>query len=115
MVCIKAYAYNLYFVNSSGLPQDFRECDIKELFRSFGVRRVNLLKYPDGTSKSSGFVTCVSREKAEEAIEKLNMKLTLEGSMMPLAVKFSDPPARKRIHSDLDAPDKSGNYINCLN
>ena len=49
-----------------GLPVDYGVRHIKELFQSFGVKKVNLLKYPDGSSRSSGFVTCGSREQAQE-------------------------------------------------
>lgn len=48
-----------------GLPVDYGVRHIKELFQSFGVKKVNLLKYPDGSSRSSGFVTCGSREQAQ--------------------------------------------------
>jgi len=86
-----------------GLPPDFRERDIKELFQAFGPKKINLLKWPDGQSKSSGFVTLASKEKAQESIDRLNMKITLEGSLMPLAVKFSGG-SRKRSRTDFDAP-----------
>ena len=70
------------------------------------------VQYPDGTSRSAGFVTCASREKAAEAVEKLNMKLTLEGARLPLAVKFSGDGAPstpgKQPRTDFDAPVKDG-------
>ena len=53
-----------------GLPSDYGVRHVKELFQNFGVRKVNLLKYPDGTSKCSGFVTCTSRDQAQEAIDQ---------------------------------------------
>ena len=74
-----------------------------ELFQAFGPKKINLLKWPDGQSKSSGFVTLASKEKAQESIDRLNMKITLEGSLMPLAVKFSGG-SRKRARTDFDAP-----------
>ena len=74
-----------------------------ELFQAFGPKKINLLKWPDGQSKSSGFVTLASKEKAQESIDRLNMKITLEGSLMPLAVKFSGG-SRKRSRTDFDAP-----------
>ena len=80
----------------------------------FGVKKVHLLRYPDNTSKCSGFVTCQSKEKAMEAIERLNMKITLPGAEMPLAVKFSDGPkgsASQRKSVDLDRPSVSGKII----
>lgn len=96
-----------------GLPPDFRESSIKDLFKMFGVKKVHLLRYPDNTSKCSGFVTCQSKEKAMEAIERLNMKITLPGAEMPLAVKFSDGPkgsGSQRKSVDLDRPSVSDEY-----
>ena len=74
----------------------------------FGAKKVHLLRYPGtGESKCSGFVTCVSREKAEEAIDRLNMRITLPGAVAPLAVKFSEgKPAKRSI--DLDKPAPAG-------
>lgn len=75
----------------------------------FGAKKVHLLRYPDNTSKCSGFVTCQSKEKATEAIERLNMKITLPGAEMPLAVKFSDGNRSARKSVDLDRPPANGN------
>lgn len=88
-----------------GLPVDYGVRHIKELFQSFGVKKVNLLKYPDGSSRSSGFVTCGSREQAQAAIDALNMKMKLEGAEMPLAVKFTENSS-KRKRTDFDSPKK---------
>ena len=88
------------------VPTRSSECSLQpssELFQAFGPKKINLLKWPDGQSKSSGFVTLASKEKAQESIDRLNMKITLEGSLMPLAVKFSGG-SRKRSRTDFDAP-----------
>ena len=120
----------------NGLPSDFKESNIKgtfvitksfckdhkpliisyflELFKMFGAKKVHLLRYPDtGDSKCSGFVTCASKEKAEEAIERLNMRITLPGALAPLAVKFSEGKSAKKS-VDLDKPAQAGMY-KCVN
>jgi len=103
---VKEEAINEATVYICGLPGDYGVRHIKELFQSFGVKKVNLLKNGDGSSRQSGFVTCGSRDQAQAAIDALNMKMKLEGADMPLAVKFTESQANsaKRTRRDLDSP-----------
>ena len=74
----------------------------------FKLKKVHLLRYPDGSSKCSGFVTCQSKELASSAIERLNMKITLPGAEMPLAVKFSEGKKMDKKRMDFDRPNAAG-------
>ncbi|CBY24526.1 unnamed protein product [Oikopleura dioica] len=94
-----------------GLSLEFRESTIKELFLGVGVnvKRVKLLRTPNGETRCAAVVNLRSAKDAFKSIEKLNMKITLPGADMPLAVKMYEERQKKTSFvGDLDKPSEEG-------
>ncbi|KAF6260316.1 hypothetical protein COO60DRAFT_909475 [Scenedesmus sp. NREL 46B-D3] len=69
------------------------EEQLKALFSRFGeVEEINLFRERrTALSKGCGFITMATREQAMAAMQALDEKHLLEGSVTPLAVKWADP------------------------
>jgi hypothetical protein len=77
------------------------------------VKRVKLLRTPNGETRCAAVVNLRSSKDAFKSIEKLNMKITLPGAEMPLAVKMYEERQKKNTFvGDLDKP--SGNLAKVL-
>lgn len=76
------------------------ELDVQILFQPFGkIATVTILKTPTQDSKGCGFVKFEKHEEAQQAIEQLNGKMTMEGATAALVVKFADHHDNSKKHN----------------
>ncbi len=89
---------NLYV---AGLPLSLDEDKLSILFNPFGQIITHKVLYnSDGTSRGIGFVRYDKRSEAQAAINAMNGK-SLDGSSVPLTVKYAIPPAVKNVNQPL--------------
>ncbi|KVI03909.1 Nucleotide-binding, alpha-beta plait [Cynara cardunculus var. scolymus] len=73
------------------LPKNVSEGEVSELFSQFGtLKDLQILRGSQQTSKGCAFVKYETKEQAVAAIEGLNGKHKMEGSPVPLVVKWAD-------------------------
>lgn len=75
-----------------GLTQHTTEDQLMQIFSHYGqVREVVILRYPNGQSKSSGFVKYSTEEEADVAVASLSNRYSIPGSARPLTVRYAGP------------------------
>ncbi|CAN6469214.1 unnamed protein product [Victoria cruziana] len=73
------------------LPKTVSEAEVSELFSKYGnIRDLQILRGSQQTSKGCAFLKYESKVQADSAIEVLNGKHRMEGSTVPLVVKWAD-------------------------
>ncbi|KAL4572088.1 hypothetical protein LXL04_018857 [Taraxacum kok-saghyz] len=73
------------------LPKNISEGEVSELFSQYGtLKDLQILRGSQQTSKGCAFVKYETKEQAVAAIEGLNGKHKMEGSTVPLVVKWAD-------------------------
>lgn len=73
------------------LPKNVSEAEVSELFSQYGtLKDLQILRGSQQTSKGCAFVKYETKEQAVAAIEDLNGKHKMEGSTVPLVVKWAD-------------------------
>ncbi|CAI9297200.1 unnamed protein product [Lactuca saligna] len=73
------------------LPKNVSEGEVSELFSQYGtLKDLQILRGSQQTSKGCAFVKYETKEQAVAAIEGLNGKHKMEGSTVPLVVKWAD-------------------------
>ncbi|GJZ06201.1 RNA-binding protein BRN1 isoform X1 [Tanacetum coccineum] len=73
------------------LPKNVSEGEVTSLFSKYGtLKDLQVLRGSQQTSKGCAFVKYETREQAVAAIEDLNGKHKMEGSTVPLVVKWAD-------------------------
>eukprot|EP00878_Enallax_costatus_P031789 GHUV01034836.1.p1 GENE.GHUV01034836.1~~GHUV01034836.1.p1 ORF type:complete len:209 (+),score=50.80 GHUV01034836.1:1094-1720(+) len=117
------YARSHLYIQAGSGPQDNHqlffarapvvttEDELKQLFSEFGeVESINLFhERRTHASKGCGFVTMATREQAVAAMNALDEKQLLEGSVTQLAVKWADPELqikKKRAVEDSNAENR---------
>ncbi|KAL8028969.1 hypothetical protein ABFS82_14G194600 [Erythranthe guttata] len=73
------------------LPKNVSDDEVSTLFSDYGtIRDLQILRGSQLTSKGCAFLKFETKEQALEAIEALNGKHKMEGSTIPLVVKWAD-------------------------
>ncbi|XP_024966818.1 RNA-binding protein BRN1 isoform X1 [Cynara cardunculus var. scolymus] len=73
------------------LPKNVSEGEVSALFSQYGtLKDLQILRGSQQTSKGCAFVKYETKEQAVAAIEDLNGKHKMEGSTVPLVVKWAD-------------------------
>ncbi|KAD3068647.1 hypothetical protein E3N88_36527 [Mikania micrantha] len=73
------------------LPKNVSEGEVSALFSEYGtLKDLQILRGSQQTSKGCAFVKYETKEQAVAAIESLNGKRKMEGSTVPLVVKWAD-------------------------
>ncbi|KAI3773111.1 hypothetical protein L6452_04310 [Arctium lappa] len=73
------------------LPKNVSEGEVSALFSQYGtLKDLQILRGSQQTSKGCAFVKYETKEQAVAAIEGLNGKHKMEGSTVPLVVKWAD-------------------------
>ncbi|KAL1924158.1 uncharacterized protein VTP21DRAFT_7193 [Calcarisporiella thermophila] len=85
---------NIYLSN---LPLDMDENALEEMLQPYRTTSSKIMRDPvTNASRGVGFARMVDRQSAEAIITKFN-GTTLEGSNVPLQVRFADSPAQKKL------------------
>lgn len=73
------------------LPKNVTEVEVSELFSQFGtIKELQILRGSQQTSKGCAFLKYETKEQAVAAIEALNGIHKMEGSTVPLVIKWAD-------------------------
>ncbi|CAN8247952.1 unnamed protein product [Cochlearia groenlandica] len=73
------------------LPKNVSEAEVQSLFSKFGtIKDLQILRGAQQTSKGCAFVKYETKEQAVSAMESVNGKHKMEGSTVPLVVKWAD-------------------------
>ncbi|XP_074567916.1 RNA-binding protein BRN1-like isoform X2 [Curcuma longa] len=73
------------------LPKDISDTAILSLFSKYGtIKDLQILRGSQQTSKGCAFLKYETKEQASAALEALNGKHGMEGSSVPLVVKWAD-------------------------
>lgn len=78
------------------------ESDVEVFFSDFGeIIDVQILRDKNGIHKGCAFVKFASMTKAEKTIEKIDNKIEMPGSNVPIKIKWADgEPERLGIEPD---------------
>ncbi|XP_021906856.1 RNA-binding protein BRN1 isoform X1 [Carica papaya] len=73
------------------LPKNVSEAEVSELFSKYGtIKDLQILRGSQQTSKGCAFLKYDTKEQALAALEAINGKHKMEGSSVPLVVKWAD-------------------------
>ncbi|XP_040862978.1 RNA-binding protein BRN1 isoform X2 [Glycine max] len=73
------------------LPKNISEDEVSNLFSKYGtIKDLQILRGSQQTSKGCAFLKYETKEQAFTALEAINGKHTMEGSSVPLVVKWAD-------------------------
>ncbi|XP_047153285.1 RNA-binding protein BRN1 isoform X2 [Vigna umbellata] len=73
------------------LPKNISEDEVSDLFSKYGdIKDLQILRGSQQTSKGCAFLKYETKEQAVAALEAINGKHTMEGSGVPLVVKWAD-------------------------
>ncbi|CAA7047062.1 unnamed protein product [Microthlaspi erraticum] len=73
------------------LPKNVTEADVKSLFSNYGtIRDLQILRGAQQTSKGCAFLKYETKEQAVSAMDAINGIHKMEGSSVPLVVKWAD-------------------------
>ncbi|KAG1338571.1 RNA-binding protein BRN1 [Cocos nucifera] len=73
------------------LPKNVSEAEVSTLFSTYGnIKDLQILRGPQQTSKGCAFLKYETKDQALAALEALNGKYRMEGSTVPLVVKWAD-------------------------
>nr|TKS14115.1 RNA-binding family protein [Populus alba] len=73
------------------LPKNVSEAEVSDLFSNYGtIKDLQILRGSQQTSKSCAFLKYETKEQALAALEDINGKHKMEGSSVPLVVKWAD-------------------------
>ncbi|XP_078435522.1 RNA-binding protein BRN2-like [Wolffia australiana] len=94
------------------LPKNVSETELTTLFSKYGViKDLQILRSSQQTSKGCAFLKYETKEQALAALEAINGKHRMEGSIMPLVVKWADTErerqARRAARAQLQASNLS--------
>ncbi|KAK9757246.1 hypothetical protein RND81_01G151300 [Saponaria officinalis] len=73
------------------LPKNILEAEVSALFSQYGtIKELQILRGPQQTGKGCAFLKYETKEQALAAIDAVNEKVKMEGSNVPLVVKWAD-------------------------
>ncbi|KAI3668228.1 hypothetical protein L6452_43305 [Arctium lappa] len=95
------------------LPKNVSEGEVSELFSQYGtLKDLQILRGSQQTSKGCAFVKYETKEQAVAAIEGLNGKHKMEGSTVPLVVKWADTEKERLARKAQKAQSLASNLAN---
>ncbi|XP_052211571.1 RNA-binding protein BRN1 [Diospyros lotus] len=95
------------------LPKNVSDADLSALFSEYGtIRDLQILRGSQQTSKGCAFLKYETKEQAVAAIEALNGKHKMEGSSIPLVVKWADTERERQARRAQRAQSQAANSPN---
>ncbi|KAG6431884.1 hypothetical protein SASPL_103455 [Salvia splendens] len=103
------------------LPKNLSDAEVSALFSNYGtIKELQLVRGYQQTSKGCAFLKFETKEQALAAIEALNGKHKIEGSTVPLVVKWADTEKERQARraqkalsfaSNVPYPDDSRQHL----
>ncbi|KAH7676816.1 CUG-BP- and ETR3-like factor protein [Dioscorea alata] len=95
------------------LPKNVSEAEVSDLFSTYGnVKDLQILRGSQQTSKGCAFLKYETKEQALAALEALNGKYRMEGSSVPLVVKWADTEKERQVRRAQKAQSYASNIPN---
>ncbi|KAL3531408.1 hypothetical protein ACH5RR_010730 [Cinchona calisaya] len=95
------------------LPKNVSDAEVSALFSQYGtIKDLQILSGSQQTSKGCAFLKYETKEQALAAIEALNGKHKMEGSTVPLVVKWADTEKERQARRDQKALSQSSTVTN---
>ncbi|KAK6120102.1 hypothetical protein DH2020_046138 [Rehmannia glutinosa] len=92
------------------LPKNVSDAEVSDLFSEYGtIKDLQILRGSQQTSKGCAFLKFETKEQALAAIEALNGKHTMEGSTIPLVVKWADTEKERQARRAQKALSQASN------
>ncbi|XP_009758459.1 RNA-binding protein BRN1-like isoform X1 [Nicotiana tabacum] len=95
------------------LPKNVSDPEVSSLFSQYGtITDLQILRGSQQTSRGYAFLKYEKKEQATAAIEALNGKHTIEGSTVPLVVKWADTERERQARRAQKALSQASNASN---
>ncbi|KAA8543172.1 hypothetical protein F0562_021333 [Nyssa sinensis] len=95
------------------LPKNVSDAEVSALFSQYGaIEELQILRGSQQTSKGCAFLKYETKEQALAAIEALNGKHKMEGSTVPLVVKWADTEKERQARRAQKAQSQTSNVPN---
>ncbi|XP_031402946.1 RNA-binding protein BRN1 isoform X2 [Punica granatum] len=95
------------------LPKNVTEEEVSDLFSKYGtIKDMHILRGSQQTSKGCAFLKYETKEQAVEALNALNGKHKMEGSTVPLVVKWADTEKERQARRAQKAQSQAANMPN---
>ncbi|XP_042517662.1 RNA-binding protein BRN1 isoform X2 [Macadamia integrifolia] len=95
------------------LPKNVSDAEVAALFSKYGtIKDLQILRGSQQTSKGCAFLKYEMKEQALAALEAINGKYKMEGSSVPLVVKWADTEKERQARRAQKAQAHSSNVAN---
>ncbi|XP_050237805.1 RNA-binding protein BRN1 [Mercurialis annua] len=95
------------------LPKNVSEAELSDLFSTYGtVKDLQILRGSQQTSKGCAFLKYETKDQALAALEAINGKHKMEGSSVPLVVKWADTEKERQARRAQKAHSQASNMPN---
>ncbi|KAL5995346.1 condensin subunit [Asimina triloba] len=95
------------------LPKNVTDTEVSTLFSKYGnIKDLQILRGSQQTSKGCAFLKYETKEQALAAVEALNGKYKMEGSSVPLVVKWADTEKERQARRAQKAQSQASNLSN---
>ncbi|KAJ0054095.1 hypothetical protein Pint_01079 [Pistacia integerrima] len=95
------------------LPKNVSEAEVSALFSKYGIiKDLQILRGSQQTSKGCAFLKYETKEQALAALEAINGKHKMEGSSVPLVVKWADTEKERQARRAQKAQSQASNVPN---
>ncbi|KDP21546.1 hypothetical protein JCGZ_22017 [Jatropha curcas] len=95
------------------LPKNVSEAEVSELFSKYGsIKDLQILRGSQQTSKGCAFLKYDTKEQALAALEAVNGKHKMEGSSVPLVVKWADTEKERQARRAQKAQSQASSLPN---
>lgn len=95
------------------LPKNVSDADLSDLFSKYGtIKDLQILRGSQQTSKGCAFLKYETKEQALAALEAINGKYKMEGSNVPLVVKWADTEKERQARRAQKAQSQASNVPN---
>ncbi|KAI9118930.1 hypothetical protein K1719_009605 [Acacia pycnantha] len=92
------------------LPRNVSEAEVSALFSKYGtIKDLQILRGSQQTSKGCAFLKYETKEQALAALEAINGKHKMEGSSVPLVVKWADTEKERQARRAQKAQSQASN------
>ncbi|XP_030948091.1 RNA-binding protein BRN1 isoform X1 [Quercus lobata] len=95
------------------LPKNVSEAEVSALFSTYGtIKDLQILRGSQQTSKGCAFLKYETKEQAIAALDAINGKHKMEGSSVPLVVKWADTEKERQARRAQKAQSQASNVPN---
>ncbi|KAL5561583.1 hypothetical protein UlMin_031330 [Ulmus minor] len=95
------------------LPKNVSEAEVSTLFSEYGtIKDLQILRGSQQTSKGCAFLKYETKEQALAALEAIDGKHKMEGSSVPLVVKWADTEKERQARKAQKAQSQAANMPN---